>query len=141
MICKFCGRDETHLRYDPITCEPIGCIGCMPEKAAIQTDNNVLSEIAHRSPAYELSMPYILHGVDISIRYIYPFDGSYTLGWKKQIGDELYGGYITVKNGEFASVGQAMAEYFPLMEDEIAYTVAGLQEKKLNEMKNDAENT
>ena len=79
----------------------------------------------------------ILHGVDISIRYIYPFDGSYTLGWKKQIGDELYGSYITVKNGEFASVAQAMAEYFPLMEEEIAFTLADLQEQKLNEVKID----
>ena len=32
MICKECGRDVPHLRYDPITCEPIGCIGCMPEE-------------------------------------------------------------------------------------------------------------
>ena len=137
MICKECGRDVPHLRYDPITCEPIGCIGCMPEEAAIQTDNNVLTEIAHRSPAYELSMPYILHGVDISIRYIYPFDGTYTIGWKKQIGEELYGGYIVVKKDEFGSVEQAMAAYFPLMEEEIAFTVAGLQEQKLNEEKID----
>ena len=33
MKCEFCGRDETHLRYDPVTWEPIGCIGCMPEEA------------------------------------------------------------------------------------------------------------
>lgn len=33
MICKECGRDVPHLRYDPITWEPIGCIGCMPEEA------------------------------------------------------------------------------------------------------------
>ena len=32
MICKECGRDVPHLRYDPVTCEPIGCIGCMPEE-------------------------------------------------------------------------------------------------------------
>ena len=31
MICEFCGRDVSHLRYDPVTWEPIGCIGCMPE--------------------------------------------------------------------------------------------------------------
>lgn len=32
MKCEFCGRDVPHLRYDPITEEPIGCIGCMPEE-------------------------------------------------------------------------------------------------------------
>ena len=32
MICEKCGRDNVpHLRYDPITQEPIGCIECMPE--------------------------------------------------------------------------------------------------------------
>lgn len=31
MKCEFCGRDVPHLRYDPVTWEPIGCIGCMPE--------------------------------------------------------------------------------------------------------------
>ena len=34
MICKECGRDVPHLRYDPITGEPIGCIGCIPEVPA-----------------------------------------------------------------------------------------------------------
>ena len=33
MICKECGRDVPHLRYDPVTCEPIGCIECIPEEA------------------------------------------------------------------------------------------------------------
>ena len=32
MKCEFCGRDIPHLRYDPITWEPIGCIGCIPEE-------------------------------------------------------------------------------------------------------------
>ncbi len=32
MICENCGRNVPHLRYDPVTWEPIGCIGCMPEE-------------------------------------------------------------------------------------------------------------
>ena len=31
MFCENCGRNVSHLRYHPVTWEPIGCIGCMPE--------------------------------------------------------------------------------------------------------------
>ena len=83
-------------------------------------------------------LPLVAHGVDIYIRYTYPFEDTYTIGWKKRIGDKLYGSYITIKNGEVESVERAMAEYFPLMMEEIARTVTDLQYQKLNEVKNDA---
>ena len=70
MICLNCGRDNVpHLRYDPITQEPIGCIECMPEEAP--------EEMQNESKGVKLYFTYGTYGQ--------PFKG----GWTEVIAPDL----------------------------------------------------